>query len=239
MEPEPQRRSRIAMNPELRNVHTRIRALGLDALAHANWHAHYMHMNDSTSALSALQAAHAAELLIKARIAEEHPLLIFDQIPKASESESGLLSFHDLFSRGRTLDYADLPSRLWAATGIALPGLERFKEFGKLRNAIQHFASPPVDVAVEVTKFIYGVIDPLINNCWGDFAIDYNEDTEPHLYLMESLMGREVDFLVSPEAAACWDDCLAGIKQNQPKVSRSYLARMKKRVKAAARAVTP
>lgn len=226
------------MNPELRKVHTNIRALGLDALAHANWHAHYMHMNNSTPALSALQAAHAAELLIKARIAEEHPLLIFEQIPKASESASGLLDFKDLFRKGRTLDYAGLPARLWAATGMKLPGLDLFNEFGRLRNAIQHFASPGVDVSEEVTKFICGVIDPLIHECWGEFAIDHNEDTEPHRYLMEIVIRREVSFLVSPEAAECWDECIADITRDKRKISRRYLTEMKKRVDAARTSVT-
>lgn len=220
------------MNPELRNVHANIRSLGLDALAHANWHAHYMHMNNSTPALSALQAAHAAELLIKARIAEEHPLLIFEQIPKASESASGLLDFKDLFRKGRTLDYADLPARLWAATGMKLPGLDLFSEFGRLRNAIQHFASPGVDVSEEVTKFIYGVIDPLIHECWGEFAIDFNEDTEQD-YLMEAVVRREVLFLVSSDAAKCWDRCVEHLARNKHEVSKAYLTTMETRVAAA------
>ncbi len=195
-------------------------------------------MNNSTPALSALQAAHAAELLIKARIAEEHPLLIFEQIPKASESASGLLDFKDLFRKGRTLDYADLPARLWAATGMKLPGLDLFNEFGRLRNAIQHFASPGVDVSEEVTKFIYGVIDPLIHECWGKFAIDYNEDTEPHRYLMEIVIRREVSFLVSTVAADCWDECIADITRDKRNVSKRYLAEMKKRVDTAKKSAT-
>jgi hypothetical protein len=45
------------------------------------------------------------------------------------------------------------------------------------------------------------VIDPFINQCWGLFAIDYNEDYEPHIYLADALFRRGVSFLVSPEAA--------------------------------------
>lgn len=56
--------------------------LGLGALAHANRHAAYAPMeNHRWPELSIIQAAHAAELLIKARIAQEHPLLIFEKLP--------------------------------------------------------------------------------------------------------------------------------------------------------------
>lgn len=59
------------------NVHEHMRGLGLGALAHANWHANRKSLeNKYWSELSVLQASHAGELLIKARIAQEHPLLI-------------------------------------------------------------------------------------------------------------------------------------------------------------------
>lgn len=47
--------------------------LGLGALAHANHHAaYYDETNDKWGELSVLQAAHAAEILVKARIAQVH-----------------------------------------------------------------------------------------------------------------------------------------------------------------------
>lgn len=191
------------MNPGLRDVYKNMLGHGLNALAMANWHEHYAHMNE-TSNMAVLSAAHAAEILIKARIAQEHPLLIFEQIPKVTQSKSKLLDFEDLFANGRTVDYADLPSRLWAATGITVPALERFKSFGKLRNAIQHFA-PPGQLDTPVSEFIYEVIDPFINECWGLFAIDYNEDSEPHAYLIDALVRRQVPFIMSPNASESWD----------------------------------
>lgn len=72
------------MNNELRNVAENMRELGLGALTHANRHAAYQDIvNDKWAELSVLQAAHAAEILIKAKIAEEHPLLIFEKFPKS------------------------------------------------------------------------------------------------------------------------------------------------------------
>jgi hypothetical protein len=222
------------MNPNLRNVHENMLKLGVCALAHANWHAHYNHVNDRAMSLSVLQAAHAAEILIKARIAEEHPLLIFDELPKGSASSDGLLSFDDLFEKARTVQYADLPARLWATTGIQVPNFELYRKFGRLRNAIQHFASPVNEHHNEVSHFIYGVIDPFIHKCWGVYAVDYNEDDPSHEYLMASLIHREVEFLVSPEAAEAWPSAL-GVSDRR-KVSKRYLREMEKRVASATRA---
>src|SRR4051812_23096465 len=106
------------MNPNLRGIWQHMRNLGLGALAHANYHAAYLSIdNDRWPELSILQAAHAAELLIKARIAQEHPLLIFDHLPKSANSAGGLLDLEDLFRQGRTIQWSDLPERLWASTG--------------------------------------------------------------------------------------------------------------------------
>jgi hypothetical protein len=77
------------LNDTLPSASKHLLKLALGALAHANWHANYIsHENDCWPELSVLQAAHAAELLIKARIAEEHPLLIFENLPKASSSNA-------------------------------------------------------------------------------------------------------------------------------------------------------
>jgi len=62
-----------------------IRDLGLGALAHANRLAAYAATENSRAPdLSVLQAAHAAELFIKARIAQERPLLVFELLSLSS-----------------------------------------------------------------------------------------------------------------------------------------------------------
>jgi hypothetical protein len=221
------------MNPELKGIWEHMRDLGLGALAHANRHAAYTAMeNRRWPDLAVLQAAHAAELLIKARIAQEHPLLIFDQLPKASQASAAWLDLPDLFKQGRTVQWSDLPDRLWAATGIVLPQRGAFETFGKLRNVIQHFApAASDDPGGEALRFVFSVIDPLINQCWGLFAVDYDEDYEPYVYFISALVGRKIPFLVSPDAAACveswdvkWDD-----------VDDQYATLMRSRVAAATR----
>src|SRR5437588_8675888 len=107
--------------------------VGIGCLAHANRHAAYHGDNPSWPELSVLQAAHAAELLIKARIAQEHPLLIFEQLPRFKQASGARLDLEDLFKQGRTFQWADLPDRLWAATGLSIPDKATFDTFGKLR----------------------------------------------------------------------------------------------------------
>lgn len=190
------------MNEQLKLIAEHMLNLGIGALTHANWHSVYHSPeNDMWPELSVLQAAHAAEILIKARIAEEHPLLIFEQLPRSAQVDGDNLELGDLLEKGRTIQYAALPDRLWATTGIRLPNIETFQDFGKLRNKIQHFTSPSKhNCSQETIEYIFKVIDPFINDCWGLYAVDYNEDYEPYIYFVEGLICRGVPFLVSPGA---------------------------------------
>lgn len=218
------------MNPELEGVWKDMCNLGLGALTHANRHAAYLSIeNDMWEELAVLQAAHAAEILIKARIAQEHPLLIFEKLPPMSENE---MSINDLFEKGKTIDWSDLPSRLWATTGIVLPNLSIYKDFGKIRNGIQHLVpqrSNPQMASIKTLEFIYSVIDPFINDCWGLYAIDYDEDYEPYFYLTSSLINNGIYFLVSKEAA----DCVQDWNVDWTKTKHTYHEEMNRRIELA------
>jgi hypothetical protein len=229
----PPQSSEVRMDEEIRLVHEHMLSLGLGALAHSNWHANYQSMeNDQWSELSVIQAAHAAEILIKARIAQEHPLLIFEQLPKPTGNEPSKLRLKDLIENGRTYQYADLPVRLWATTGIRIPNLEMYRSFGRLRNAIQHFASPgDRDVSQDAIEFTFGVIDPLINACWGLFAVDYNEDYEPYEYFVPGLIRRGVRFLVSPDMI----QDIGTMTFEWPEGDATYRVEMEKRIDIARR----
>ena len=213
----------------LSDVWRHIRDLGLGALAHANRHAAYAALeNPRWPDLSVLQAAHAAELLVKARIAQEHPFLIFEKLPRSTQSIGSRLDLEDLFRRGRTLQWPDLPERLWATTGLAIPNREHYDKFGQLRNGIQHFARPPdVNTGAETLRFVFEVIDPFINDCWSLFAIDFDEDYDPFIYFVGAPVGLEIRFLVSPDAAARFDEW----DVNWSEVSATYAAEMKDRVR--------
>ena len=223
------------MNEQLKSISEHMLDLGLGALAHANWHSNYQSIeNDRWPELSVLQAAHAAEILIKARIAEEHPLLIFEQLPRSPQVDSGSLELRHLFEKGRTVQYSDLPDRLWATTGVRIPNVETFQDFGKLRNTIQHFAPPNErDCSQETIEFIFKVIDPFINECWGLYAVDYNEDYEPYVYFVEGLVRRGVCFLVSPGVI----ENLEHIDLSWPKNNPKYQKEMEQQFEAARKAM--
>ncbi len=202
--PGTERRSQV--HPALKDVADHMRDLGLGALTHALRLSLYSDPdNPSWGDLSVLNGAHAAEILIKARIADEHPLLIFSQIPRSTQAGGPLLTFDDLFEKGQTIDFQDLPERLWAVTGQTLPNPEVYREFGRLRNAIQHFASPSNDSSALTLEFVFKVLDPFIFQNWGLYAIDYNEECGDHYdHIFDSLVTRDIRPLISPAAAAVW-----------------------------------
>jgi hypothetical protein len=153
--------------------------------------------------LSILHAAHAAELLIKARIAQEHPLLIFETVPKARDGAA--LDFATVARDGRTYEYSALPNRLWAATGIRIKREAEYHNFGRLRNIIQHFATPEEDLSYRTAAFIFNVVDPFIGEQWELFAIDYNEEDGDHFeHIFESLVRRNLRPRLSPHAIESW-----------------------------------
>lgn len=179
-------------------VSEHILALALGVLKHSTYHAHLLSPdNDIWQELSVVQAAHAGELLIKARISEEHPLLIFDRMPPARRDQ--LVDIEMLAREGRTFQYAELPQRLWAATGLHLADLDLYQQFRRLRNSIQHFAAPPgINCSHECLRYVFGVLDPLMYECWGLHAIDYNEDYEPYVYYVYALVSQSILFIPSP-----------------------------------------
>ena len=225
------------MNPQLAGVWERMRSLGLETLGHANHHAVFTnYVNLHWKEIAVIQAAHAGEILIKARIAQEHPLLIFDRLPETPIARSGNLEFDDLFDRAKAISWSQLPGRLWAVTGIRLPNVKRFESFGRLRNSILHFAPPESrDSSHEALRFIFEVIDPFINDSWGLFAIDYHEDIGTDEYFAPGVAQHEIPFLVSPQLAHSyygWDDAWDG-------TSEQYRAEMTKRVTEAHETSSP
>lgn len=184
------------MHPDMKKISEHMKEIGLGVLAQAQKNAffwHYVnHLDEGVFAV--LQASHAAELLLKAAIAEQHPLLIFSQLPKSVNTDGELLNFESLFDKGRTLDYSELPERLWATTGYKIKELDLYNDFGRLRNGIQHFAVPEIDFGQETGEFIYKVIDPIMENFWGLYAVEYCDDEEPEEYLLPVLVNRRINF---------------------------------------------
>jgi len=140
-------------------------------------------------AMAIIHIGHGAELIIKARIAEEHPLLIFSSIPKSSSSVESKLGIIDLLEKGQTFGYAELPERLWAVTGDIVPGIDVYNKFGKLRNQIIHLAVPDERLADIALSFGFGVLEKLVNMWWDETLLSYavSYDTEYLFYVFEQL----------------------------------------------------
>lgn len=202
------------MNQQLIDVSKNMRELGLAALAHANRHtAFYDELAPRMNELAILHAAHAAEIIFKSRIAEEHPLLIFEKLPEFKKSNSKPLDMEQLLVNGRTIEWSKIPEVLWATTGIVIPDMTRFNSFGKLRNGLQHFGfiNNSINAPLETLHFIYNVIDPFINSCWNLHAVDYNEGYDP--LFISSLLLNEIDFSISPSLKKYyeeWEESLGG-----------------------------
>jgi len=183
------------MHESLKQIQTRILRHATDALIRANtdaafWDPHLQHR----ASLAPLAAAHAGELLLKALIAKEHPLLLFKNIGEKTTDDEIDLDW--LIRNGRTHDFSKLPSVLWAATGIKIPDIESFRRIAALRNQIQHFVDErEIDVQLECLNFIYSNIDPLLHEHFGLTACEYHED-EFSDYVIGCLVAHEIKFTV-------------------------------------------
>ncbi len=212
----------------LNSIPVDMRELGLAALSHAN---RIEPQTDKWAELSILQVAHAMEILIKARIAEEHPLLVFDKLPKPTKNGANEiideLTISKLSEKGHTIEWSSLLDTLWAVNNVKSINFAEFNKFGNIRNCIQHFGIIPTDGTVSVShltslEFIYNVIDPFIHECWGIYAIDYCQDFNPDNeendeywnYIRMYLLSNGIVFKVSPTLYEYKDFWWRGIKVN-------------------------
>lgn len=202
------------MKQELAKIANDMKELGLAALSHVN----NVRLTEDKWAgiLSVLQTAHAMEILAKARIAEEHPLLLFDTYPRPKKDKENKITnemtIAQLSEKGRTIEWSSIIEMLWLVADIKTVDISAFNEFGDVRNAIQHFGIVPAEKNVSYLtslSFIYGVIDPFINESWGLFAVDYcqdyHEDSDDNCnywnYIREYLIRNEIAFKISPVLA--------------------------------------
>ena len=189
------------MHHETKQVSQNMKEFGFHILGRAIYDATFSEMmRPFVHVLSVVHAAHGAEILIKARIAEEHPLLIFKSYPKSNKTKD-TLSIKELFEHGRTLMYSDLPEVLWAATGYRIKELDKYQKFGDLRNTIVHFAAPDCEASAETLRFALEVFDPIVRDFWGESLIDYSEYWDDSIisdgYLREQIEALNIQ--VHPE----------------------------------------
>jgi hypothetical protein len=187
------------MNEELNGIPDRILGLATAALTQANMHAVFMDPgSEHWPQMSILNTAHAGELFLKAMIACEHPLLIFKDLANLDDGLTDELGLQTLLTRGRTHDFEKLPQVLRATTGIRIPNPDCFERLRRARNAIQHFFAPDIQDLSELSlEFIYTIIDLLIAERFGLYAIEYHEDHNVgYDYVVNELLAREFRFSI-------------------------------------------
>lgn len=168
-------------------------------------------MRPFAHALAVVHAAHGAEILVKARIAEEHPLLIFPKLPTPSSTDSQL-TVEELLEYAKSVEYSELPNLLWATTGYRIKDPSAFLRFGKLRNQITHFAIPNKELSEETLRFIVTVLDPMLCEFWNKSAIPYasqwDEVTISEGYLEQKL--NHLNIPISPTLRRILDSEIEG-----------------------------
>jgi hypothetical protein len=169
------------MHPDTAKIAPHMKDFGLCLIAGSLVDVSYNQMmRPIVHATAVTRCAQGGEIAIKARIAQEHPLLIISKIPKPCVAED-LFDIESMFSR-QTVKYEDLPDLLWASTGHRMEKSEQFKEFGKLRNKITHFAVPNVDLPECTLRFAFDVMVPMIHTFWNhdifDSVREYDEEGE-------------------------------------------------------------
>ena len=186
------------MHAILKEIPSRILKTATAALTQANQHsALYGQGVEHWPEISVINAAHAGELFLKAVIASQHPLLIFKDLFHLDGAETELDIEH-LLKKGRSYDLEKLPQILWVVTGQRIADQKSFDELRVARNAVQHFCAPPdVDLSTLSLNFIYKVIDPLILQNFGIYALNYHEDgCVGYGYIVSALLTRGIKFSV-------------------------------------------
>ena len=191
--------SNVSIQAKLAQIPDRILDLAMSALRQANTHAVYLDRgNEHWGLMSVLNAAHAGELFIKARIANAHPLLVFTKVD-ASAVPTNPAEIDTLLTSGKTHNFEKLPDILKSTTGVSIANTALFERLRKARNSIQHFCPPEneIDPGKLALEFIYLVIDPLIRSEFNLFAIEFHEDPNVgYDYVVAGLLRQQIRFSV-------------------------------------------
>jgi len=173
--------------------------MGYSALAQANTQAVYDGPeSEGSDALSIVSSVFAGELIIKAIIAKQHPLLIFKNLFELGPSDTSPISIEKLLLKGKTYTFGELPNLLWTCTGYQISELILFREIQKARNAIVHFCSPDdPDLKLLSLQFLYRVIDPLLKQHFDECVIEFHNDhSVDYSYVVACLIRKEILFSV-------------------------------------------
>lgn len=192
-----------AAHPSLRQMPEQIFNLGLSALSEMNYKCTFGSGPgadlDHYDYYCAIHAMHAAELLLKAIIALEHPLLIFSNTEKISNPNDGTndLSIERLLEKGITHDASKIPTILWAACDKTFD-ITNFEKIRKYRNKIQHFSVPDNEKNVkgDCLRLLHEDIGRILKDTIGINTIYYIPDEDQWDYFFAALIRYEIKFVM-------------------------------------------
>jgi hypothetical protein len=181
------------MHPETKNIWKSMQDLSFHMLGKALRDCTFNEMGAPYAhTMSIVNTAHGAELLLKARIAKEHPLLIFEKLPKPSGLN--ILNINSLIENGTTVKYSELPDLLWASTGYAMSAKHKkaFTNFGIERNRIVHLGLPGAGTdSTFVMSFLLETLDYICQDIFEAsfvlYADEFDEVTVSEGYLKEQI----------------------------------------------------
>lgn len=184
------------MDEKLKNVSGHMYEFAMALLGHSLWHA-IMSGPGNSGVFSLMHAAHGGELIVKAAIAKQHPLLILSKLPGIAQQEGKILEFEDIVKAGKTLNYSELPNVLWAATGYKIKSIDIYREVGEIRNSAQHFSAPVIDYQKLVLSYLCLVVDPILIEFWGTEVfkeiVKYWDEEESVLFQEEAWVKNAID----------------------------------------------
>ncbi len=182
-------------------IASQMRDFGLSMVAKGVVNATYSELGQPYShAMGLVQVANGFEILIKSKIVEEHPLLVFNKIPKEANLTDGNIKMEDLLEHGQTIMYSELPDRLWATTGYKIEPIELYNKFGRIRNQIIHFAVPGISLSDFTLEFTFKIIEKAINSWWDvtifEYAQDYDEVILENIFERIEELNLETNYTV-------------------------------------------
>lgn len=195
------------MRERFEKISEHMKKFGCALMGKAVYEATFMENFHSAHDAALVTAAHGAEIIIKACIAAEHPLLIFENISKINFNNDYL---EEVLEKGKTIRYKDLPDLLQLTTGYEIKKRKEFYNFGKLRNQIIHLGVG--GGSYDTIQFAIEIIEPLINKFWRMTIFEEvcSHDSEAKYYLIEQCVeakkSGQLDFKISDVALEGFDE---------------------------------
>ena len=158
------------MDQSVRDMHRNMRTTGMLLFRDA-----FMEAATSKSNMCVVHAAQAAEILLKARIAQKEPLSIFTPLPKKHTKEGVTPSLIQLIKDRHTIQYSKLPQQLKKICDIEIEdSKQQYQKFGEIRNQIIHLSITSEKKLDDLTlDYLLNFLDPLVVKFWGYSVFDF------------------------------------------------------------------